>query len=31
VEYDDVINKHREVIYRRRREILLLAEKKTHP
>jgi preprotein translocase subunit SecA len=29
VEYDDVINKHREVIYRRRREILLLAEKKT--
>jgi preprotein translocase subunit SecA len=26
VEYDDVINKHREAIYRRRREILELAE-----
>ena len=29
VEYDDVINKHREAIYRRRREILELAEGKT--
>ncbi|MFH1255572.1 MAG: preprotein translocase subunit SecA [bacterium] len=28
VEYDDVINKHRETIYRKRREILDLAEKK---
>ncbi|MBU4346925.1 preprotein translocase subunit SecA [Patescibacteria group bacterium] len=27
VEYDDVINKHREAIYKRRREILELAEK----
>jgi len=27
VEYDDVINKHREAIYRRRREILEIAEK----
>jgi preprotein translocase subunit SecA len=27
VEYDDVINKHREAIYRRRNEILLTAEK----
>jgi preprotein translocase subunit SecA len=29
VEYDDVINKHRETIYRKRREILELAEDKT--
>jgi len=29
VEYDDVINKHRESIYRRRREILELAEAET--
>jgi len=29
VEYDDVINKHRESIYRRRREILELAEKES--
>jgi preprotein translocase subunit SecA len=28
VEYDDVINKHREAIYNRRREILELADKK---
>ncbi len=28
VEYDDVINKHRESIYKKRREILELAEKK---
>ncbi len=28
VEYDDVINKHRETIYKKRREILDLAEKK---
>ena len=27
VEYDDVINKHREVIYRKRRELLEIAEK----
>jgi preprotein translocase subunit SecA len=26
VEYDDVINKHREAIYRKRREVLLIAE-----
>lgn len=28
VEYDDVINKHREAIYRKRRQILEIAEKK---
>jgi len=28
VEYDDVINKHREVIYNRRKELLLIAENK---
>jgi preprotein translocase subunit SecA len=28
VEYDDVINKHREAIYRRRKEIMEIAEKK---
>ncbi|MFH1583356.1 MAG: preprotein translocase subunit SecA, partial [Candidatus Falkowbacteria bacterium] len=31
VEYDDVINKHRETIYRKRREILELAEGKNYP
>lgn len=30
VEYDDVINKHREVIYKRRKNILLLAENKVN-
>ncbi|PJA94099.1 MAG: preprotein translocase subunit SecA, partial [Candidatus Komeilibacteria bacterium CG_4_9_14_3_um_filter_37_5] len=29
VEYDDVINKHREVIYQRRKNILLMAEGRT--
>ncbi|MEI8361298.1 MAG: preprotein translocase subunit SecA [bacterium] len=29
VEYDDVINKHREAIYRRRREILFASEQKS--